>query len=211
MTKHTKTKIRHILILTAELFVGRYHDMLFCFLLAFILSFDSLGIGVAYGVKNIYVPKTIRLIISLASFTLSFISTAVSRLAISVIFSPFVSDLIGAIIFFVIGIYMLLSLNKSDLSFGDTDNSLDIDRKEALCIGIAVSMDSSATGLGLGTNASFWFPVAIFCMQYLMLSLGIFLGGTVKKFPKINDKFLTAIPGIILITLGLLRLFNIIF
>lgn len=57
--------------------------MLFCFLLAFILSFDSLGIGVAYGVKNIYVPKTIRLIISLASFTLSFISTAVSRLAIS--------------------------------------------------------------------------------------------------------------------------------
>ena len=115
--------------------------MLFCFLLAFILSFDSLGIGVAYGVKNIYVPKTIRLIISLASFTLSFISTAVSRLAISVIFSPFVSDLIGAIIFFVIGIYMLLSLNKSDLSFGDTDNSLDIDRKEALCIGIAVSMD----------------------------------------------------------------------
>lgn len=185
--------------------------MLFCFLLAFILSFDSLGIGVAYGVKNIYVPKTIRLIISLASFTLSFISTAVSRLAISVIFSPFVSDLIGAIIFFVIGIYMLLSLNKSDLSFGDTDNSLDIDRKEALCIGIAVSMDSSATGLGLGTNASFWFPVAIFCMQYLMLSPGIFLGGTVKKFPKINDKFLTAIPGIILITLGLLRLFNIIF
>ena len=133
--------------------------MLFCFLLAFILSFDSLGIGVAYGVKKIYVPKTIRLIISLASFTLSFISTAVSRLAISVIFSPFVSDLIGAIIFFVIGIYML----------------------------------------------------AIFCMQYLMLSLGIFLGGTVKKFPKINDKFLTAIPGIILITLGLLRLFNIIF
>lgn len=184
--------------------------MLFCFLLAFVLSADSLGIGVAYGVKNIYVSRGIRLIISLASLILSAASALISYFAITVIFSPFISDVIGAIIFFILGIYMLISLNEPELSYGDTDRSMNIDRREAVCIGVAVSIDSFAAGLGLGRNVSPWFPIAIFCMQYVLLSAGILIGTKVKKIPKINEKYLTAIPGIILIILGLLRLFNLI-
>lgn len=184
--------------------------MIICLVLAVILSMDSLGIGLAYGMKNIRVSHKVRLIFSLASLILSAIAVELSSLVTALLIPQNITNIISALIFFVMGAYMLLSCIKEDMNYGDLDNSKNIDIKEALCIGIAVSLDSAAVGLGLGTSSAgravYLFPILIFIMQYIFLSIGIFAGGKVLNTKKIEKRWVTAFPGIILIILSILQL-----
>lgn len=184
--------------------------MIICLVLAVILSMDSLGIGLAYGIKNIVVSHKVRLIFSIASLILSAIAVEFSSFVTVLLIPESITDIISALIFFVLGGYMLLSCVKQDMNYGDIDNSKNIDLKEAVCIGIAISLDSAAVGLGLGTSSIgrvvYLFPILIFIMQYIFISLGIFAGNKVKDIKKTEKRWITAFPGIILIILAILQL-----
>ncbi len=89
----------------------------------------------------------------------------------------------------------------------DFDKSNCIDSKEALFLGIALSLDSFCICLGFGmlNFSHFIFPFLVSGFQFLFLSLGNIVGNKLYKFSKIPDNVWSIISGILLIVIGILR------
>lgn len=92
---------------------------------------------------------------------------------------------------------------------GDMDNSNVIDTKEALYLGIALSVDSLGASIGscAAGVSSFFIPFAIGIFQMIFLTIGIFIGKKLSVFTNINKKVCFVISGLLLIILGIIRLF----
>ena len=89
----------------------------------------------------------------------------------------------------------------------DLDNSNSIDSKEAILLGITLSLDCFCIGIGgniVGINNQF-FPFFIAFFQLILLSFGNSLGKKFYKTKKIPDNIWSIISGIILIIIGFFR------
>lgn len=96
-------------------------------------------------------------------------------------------------------------------SYSDFDSSNSIDAKEALFLGIALSLDSFCIGIGgsvIGIN-SILFPLFIASFQFIFLNIGNFLGRKLNKLSILPDNIWSIISGILLIIIGISKLFNI--
>ena len=92
-------------------------------------------------------------------------------------------------------------------SICDLNNSLKIDPKEALYLGIALSLDCIGTSIAISSfgRYTFLFPIFIVIFQLTLLLLGTFLGKkTIVKF--LDESKISITSGLILITIGFLRL-----
>lgn len=92
-------------------------------------------------------------------------------------------------------------------SICDLNNSLKIDPKEALYLGIALSLDCIGTSIAISSfgRYTFLFPIFIVIFQLTFLLLGTFLGKkTIVKF--LDESKISITSGLILITIGFLRL-----
>lgn len=92
-------------------------------------------------------------------------------------------------------------------SICDLNNSLKIDPKEALYLGIALSLDCIGTSIAISSfgRYKFLFPIFIVIFQLTFLLLGTFLGKkTIVKF--LDESKISITSGLILITIGFLRL-----
>lgn len=92
-------------------------------------------------------------------------------------------------------------------SICDLNNSLKIDPKEALYLGIALSLDCIGTSIAISSfeKCTFLFPIFIVIFQLTFLLLGTFLGKkTIVKF--LDESKISITSGLILITIGFLRL-----
>jgi putative sporulation protein YtaF len=96
-----------------------------------------------------------------------------------------------------------------DPTLSDTDNSKIIELKEAILLGSALSID--AIGASIGSCAagfsSVLLPPTIGLCQLLFLSLGNVLGRKLMKFNSVNKKVCFVTSGLLLIFLGIIRLF----
>lgn len=94
-----------------------------------------------------------------------------------------------------------------DATSSDLDNSNKIDSKEALFLSIALSIDSICLGIGGGIIDinNYIFPVLIGLFQIFFLSLGTFLGRKIYKFSNLPNNIWSIISGILLISLGVLK------
>ena len=104
------------------------------------------------------------------------------------------------------GIFIIIQTNDKELSF-DLDNSNDINYKEALLLGLALSLDSLCIGIGgstIGINI-YIFSILAAILQYIFLSLGNYLGIHMIHFKFIPQNIWTKISGILLILIGLLK------
>lgn len=91
---------------------------------------------------------------------------------------------------------------------GDIDNSGTIDIKEAILLGIALNMDAAAACVGtimIGVSSLF-IPFLIGVVQMFFLGGGLFIGRAIAHRNVLNEKLISVIPGLILITLGLIRI-----
>lgn len=90
---------------------------------------------------------------------------------------------------------------------GDVDHSGAIDGKEALALGLALSVDVLGAGLGIAlTGAAGWyFPLLVGGAQMAFLYLGCFCGDRLKRL--LHERLIAVLSGLILIIIGLLRLF----
>ena len=208
------------------------------FILPLSASIDALGVGITYGLKKtkIFFP---------AYFVLFILSIAITSLSISLgniitsFISPNVTTIIGSIILFTIGIFIIyeatlkkekkkkkcLSTHKEYNIFikylgitiniikdpinSDTDYSNKIDIKEAIFLGLALSLDSLSIGFcasAIGIN-TFFFPLLISVFQVAFLSLGRILGNIVTNASKIPKNIWNIVSGILLICIGIVRLF----
>lgn len=103
-------------------------------------------------------------------------------------------------------IYVQIIRNPSEC---DVDRSGFIDPKEALMLGLVLSVDAIGAGIGSGMSGlhTMLIPVLTSVFQLSFLNLGMFLS---KKFilAKMPDKWIISIlPGILIIFLAIMRAF----
>lgn len=204
------------------------------FLLALALSLDAFSVGFTYGLRKMRIPLKSMLIIGCCSAFSLIIAMLIGK-AVSVFVSPSMLEKIGGIILIVIGTWILYQFFQSDRekpmltnekiifkfeikSIGlvinilkkpmtaDLDQSGQITGLEALLLGIALSMDSFGAGIGaqlLGYSP--WFlALAVLILSPILIALGLNAGKYLSRFKWMA--YISFIPGLLLITIGVLRL-----
>ena len=175
-------------------------------ILAISSSMDSLGIGITYGLKRIQLKKWDKLILFCISIIVTLFSISIGNF-LKNIFNENILKLTGSLILLFMGLFIILKNDKNEYTF-DFDNSNDIDYKEALLLGLALSLDSFCIGIGvyaLGINILF-FSLLVAFLQYLFLTIGNFLGINLSNLKNISQNLWTKISGIILIVISISKL-----
>lgn len=109
--------------------------------------------------------------------------------------------------FFIKFLGITIKIIKNPIS-SDFDNSNKIDPKEALFLGVALSLDSICIGIGgsiIGINSTI-FPFLVSIFQFAFLSLGNFIGTKLRKVCKIPDNIWSIISGMLLVIIGISRI-----
>ncbi len=201
-------------------------------LLAICVSIDSLGIGMTYGLKNTKISFSAKWILLFISFFITSLSLLVGK-TISSFFPVTITNFIGSLLLLFLGIWMILpsfKMKKKEVikkeekmyqfficflgitiqiirnpSSSDLDHSNQIDSKEAIYLGIALSLD--AVGIGIGSSmigfSSFLFPLLVALFQLLFLSLGSYIGRKVQKSFFLPDNIWSIFSGILLIIIAI--------
>lgn len=175
------------------------------FLLALSSSIDSLGIGITYGLKKTILSKIDKAILFFISLIITTFSGFIGYILKSSL-STNVCEYIGSAILLCMGIFIIIQTNDKELSF-DLDKSNDINYKEALLLGFALSLDSLCIGIAgttIGINL-YIFSILVPFLQYLFLGIGIYFGIHLTKFNKIPQNIWNTISGILLILIGLTK------
>ncbi|WP_170917350.1 sporulation membrane protein YtaF [Maledivibacter halophilus] len=200
-------------------------------LIAIAICIDSFALGITYGIKQIKVSKISILIISLITIINLGISISFGQLVKQYI-SESTASLISCIVLIGLGSFFMLEgyikykvENKSSNRLGklyipklgiiidialdstkaDLDVSGDINIKEALYLGLVLSVDALGSGFGIslgGINPSY-FLFFVFCINFFSILYGKYLGSSIKSYKKSLKASL--LPGGILIFVGLLK------
>lgn len=205
-------------------------------ILAFSSSIDSLGIGITYGIKNTKISFMAKVVLFVISFLISVLSVWFGDL-IKNIFSSFATKLIGNIILITMGIFLCFqAISKHQIkktvyeedekiySFfidflgitikiiknptsSDLDSSNSIDSKEALFLGVALSLDCFCIGVGVSIIgiSSLFFPLFISIFQLVFLNVGNILGKKLHNLSLLPDNTWSIISGVLLILIGFIR------
>lgn len=199
-------------------------------LLVISLNMDSLGAGLVYGMQKRHIPTHLKLLLCALSIIYSGFSLFIGRLMSTHLNYTF-GKYLGIIILLSMGIYSLrraihpnvssnttknMSLNIKPMGLTITITKKNLEKSdvvklpEALLLGFALSIDA------IGASISFcligcgvWLlPAAIGLCQLIFLDLGLLFGkkisNTISNVPL--SKTISILPGLILITLALLRL-----
>ena len=178
-----------------------------CILLAICSTLDSLGIGITYGLKNTKILLFSKVVLFACSFFITFSSLLLGN-CLSSIFPNIFSNIIGAIVLIFIGIVLIFSCFKKENNF-DFDYSNNIDSKEAIFLGFALSLDSFGIGISSSMfNINIWLlPLFISVFQLLFLSFGNFLGRKIKNAANIPANSWNIIAGILIVFIGIIKFF----
>ena len=179
-------------------------------LLIISINLDSLGAGLVYGMQQKYFSHPLRFLICALSIIYSGASIILGQI-MSTYMDYTLGKYLGITILLLMGIYSILrSLFSSNSSTPCNTSSTIVRFWEAILLGFALSLDS------IGASISFCLlgygimllPFAIGLCQLLFLNIGLTCGQKISA--SISDthlsKIISIIPGIILITLALLRL-----
>ena len=100
-------------------------------------------------------------------------------------------------------------INTAQKTLSDLDKSNLIDGKEALFLGVALSLDSFAIGISSGILGihSLLFPLLVSIFQLVFICIGNFVGCLLNSFNKIPEYIWSMISGILLIIIGIIKLF----
>lgn len=176
-------------------------------LLALSTSIDSIGIGISYGIRKIKISKMATIILGLISFITTSSAILLGKLFGNILPSA-MTNWLGSFILIFMGMFLLFQVLKEPESY-DLDNSKQIDSKEAIALGVALSLDSFSIGIAAGVmiqNAFWLFPILVVIFQILFLSIGSILGTTLKTISHIPSFFWNILASIILILIGIIML-----
>ncbi|KQL57747.1 hypothetical protein AN965_08355 [Alkalicoccobacillus plakortidis] len=197
------------------------------------LSLDSFGVGLTYGMRKIKIPWLSLAFIGLCSGLSILIAMSVGA-TIAQVISVSVAETIGALILIIIGAWALIEtyrprkepvqrLQKQDIDFtikmfgyvihilrdpakADMDSSGTVTGREALLLGLALSLD--AFGAGIAAALMGFSPIGLALMVAFLSALFVSLGmvGGYRLAHVKWVKRLSFLPGLLLILIGLLKL-----
>jgi putative sporulation protein YtaF len=206
-------------------------------ILAVAVSLDSFGVGLTYGMRNIRIPIRSIAVITLCSAATIILSMQLG-LGIMSFLPPYVAKMLGPIILILVGCWTLWQmLTKQDKeeptsdqektvlkleirSLGlvihilkkptaaDIDGSGVISEAEAALLGLALSLDAFAAGIGAAmVGFSPWTTaVLIAFMSGLFLAIGLKFGRLASHLKWIKN--IAYLPGCLLILIGVLKLWS---
>ena len=169
--------------------------LLNCILLALSVSIDSLGIGISYGIKHTKISK----ISNFTLFSISFLMTS---------FSIFIGNSISSLLLILLGIYGIYKNISNITTNYDFNNSNEIDKKEAIFLGLALSIDSFCVGLGSGIIGfnDLLLPIFVSVFQLFFINCSTNIANLLLSKFNISDNILSYISSFSLILLGTLKI-----
>ncbi len=205
--------------------------------LALSSSIDSLGIGITYGIKNTKISYIGKVVLFAISFSISILSVwfgdviknifsdfttkligsvILVGMGIFICFQAIHKDRIKVkpihkkeekiYSFFIDFLGITIKIIKNPTS-SDFDASRSIDGKEALFLGIALSLDCFCIGtcgsmIGI---SSLLFPLFISVFQLVFLNCGNMIGKKLNQLSKLPDNIWSIISGTLLVMIGIIR------
>lgn len=198
-------------------------------LLAIAVSFDSLAIGISYGLNGITVPPLSKAILSIVSGLALLLSMAL-RPILSQWLAPRASATLGGLLFVLLGLYNLwrsYQPNSPQVPEGeqtpilssliqvfqeplkaDRDQSQHITGLEAFVLGGVLSLDAIAAGLGAALLTLPLWPttIAVMVASLLFISQGLKTGFQLRQAPG-QQHDLRWVPGLTILILGFFKMF----
>jgi len=170
------------------------------------VSVDALGAGLIYGMSRIRMPLYSVGIVSAVSAMMLGLAMETGRVLSSFWPECFGSQ-IGFVILMVLGLVQLLKgTDEQDIQEADRDGDKALAAGEAAFLGLALSLDSAAAGVGMGlASGQMLLAVpAAFLINLCLMCLGSRVGKLLTG--KVHTD-LTRMGGILLILLAVSRLF----
>ena len=165
-------------------------------LLGLSLSMDAFSLALIYGINKISKQKELLLplIVGIYHFIMPLIGSLIGNIIFN--YLPIKPNIIVSIIFIIIGIEMIIS--KEELE--ELSNIL-----EMLLFGLAVSIDSFSSGIGLKyiTNHILLSTVYISLTSFILTYIGLVFG---KKIGLKLGRISNILGSIILILIGIIYL-----
>ena len=177
-----------------------------CILLALSVSIDSLGIGIPYGLKKTKITIISNIILFAISFCITFGSIFLGHY-ISALFSPTASTILGSSFLIILGVYNIYKTINNTITDYYIDHSNNIDAKEAIFLGLALSIDSACVGIGsgiIGIN-DIVLPFFVASFQLIFLNCGNLVANSIAKYVNVSEYALSISSSIILILVGIFR------
>ncbi|MFC0298655.1 sporulation membrane protein YtaF [Geobacillus jurassicus] len=204
-------------------------------LLAFSVSVDGFSVGMTYGMGGVRFSLFSLALIACMSGVVVFVSMSIGSL-LALVLPVQVEKGIASFILIALGGWAMYNVYKpkgdgSEFSaeldetgetdrlsgavqvlrrpeLGDLDRSGTISRKEALLIGLALSMDAFGAGI---SSSLLHFPPLSFALlvgvfNLMFIRVGLSFGCMVSKTGIMKKA--TMLPGVVLIVLGLVKLFR---
>lgn len=171
-----------------------------CFLVAVSLSMDAFSLALVYGTYGL--AKKSEFILSGVVGIFHLIMPLLGLLFGSILMKYFIFDvdLVVGVIFGIIGLEMVFSVNKEE------EVKLLVGWIGFLLFGLSVSMDSLTTGIGLSAISNNYLGVSVLFMivSALFTYLGLILGNCLnERF----GKYATMFGGIIMMILSFYYIF----
>lgn len=210
------------------------HILITALVLGVAANLDNFGIGISYGIQKVRIPFLSNFFIALLSGIIAYLAVLAGQVLGQFMG---VANLLGAFMIVVIGIWVIIHKSTADealpvsVSFNkaytipltplgwviqitknpsraDLDANGFISVKEAIALGITLSFNCIATGVGSGLTGLPPFPVAISVLLFSMLtiSLGYWTGW--KTASNRLERWSQAASGILLILIGIYEIFN---
>lgn len=175
-------------------------------------NLDNLGIGLAYGVKKTKIPFTSNLTIAVVSMIVTYLSVLLGGVLIEFI-SQEKANIVGCILLCVIGLYTIVSnrfecaKSEENLEKIDKDQNNIISIREAIVLGLILSINCIGGGIGIGANgiSAIFTVISIGFFSLLTFAIGGHFGLILSK--TFIGKNSTLISGVILIGIGIFEMF----
>lgn len=197
-------------------------------LLAVAVSFDSLAMGVSYGMNQISISVWSRVVLSIVSGLSVLVSMTLGSLVEQHI-SPGRATVLGGFFFILLGFYHLWSNYRTQQSrillnwripllgliiqvsqeplLADRDHSQSISGGEALVLGGALALDAMAAGFGASMLGLPTWPTTIAVMvgSYFFVVQGLRTGKAMASSTRRQHRF-RWLPGVVVLSIGLLKI-----
>lgn len=205
-------------------------------ILALSVSIDSFGIGITYGIRNTKIFKNAKVILFMISIFMTSMSISFGTF-LSEFFSENVTKWIGGCFLIMMGLWIIyqalgpkkeenfienssptiyqfmirflgitIQIIRNPIS-SDLDHSQKIDWKEAIYLGICLSIDSICIGIcsSMIGYRSLLFPILVASFQLIFLSCGRLLGEKIACASHIPENIWSTLSGVLLICIAVSR------
>lgn len=204
-------------------------------LLALSSNLDNVGVGVAYGIRRVCVPFASNLVIALIT-GISSLAAMLAGKTIGSYLEPRVAHFLGGALLIGLGIWVAFQESRAvaqhefpqtaqmnrktagssvigrigtilDNPFSvDKDSSRHIDRKEALLLGFALSLNNVVNGVAAGIAGLDPLLVTILVCIFSILTIWVGMSAGNRFGSRVAGRFTGVVSGLLLISLGLYQL-----